>query len=122
MAEETINFMNLLLNNLELDRDLAWAYYEHMKMFLMDKGMVEPEFIIKEIVDSYGVIGTFYVMEEGNIYLSHRIFEMATDVGKLFYLTHEIVHFMDWHLHKDFRSEAETDALAKDILVVWGMM
>ena len=111
-----------LMDHIGIDKDRAWDFYEKMRGFLFNNAVAEPEFVLADVVEDEEVIGAFFEEHWRNhrLFLSSRILEFKDD-GKFFYLTHEIVHYLDWHILGKCRTENETDTEAIRILTGWGV-
>ena len=118
---EEIGLLDLMINVLEINPDLAYKYYCNFRKIWFNHGITEPLFTTVDKIDHPDVIGVFYEDYRRNrIYLTNNIFDFE-EKGKLFYLTHEIVHYTDFYGLGDCRSENETDTEAIKILTSWGM-
>lgn len=118
---DKVGLLDLLTVVLEIDQTRADDFYKKMRKVWFNAKIAEPSFIIVDKIEDKGVIGVFYEDYRNNqIYLTNNIFDFNED-GKLFYLTHEIVHYTDFHALGDCRSENETDSEALKILTSWGV-
>ncbi len=119
--QEKIGLLDLLTVVLEIDQTRADDYYKKFRKVWFNAKIAEPSFVIVDKIEDEGVIGVFYEdYRKNQVYLTDNIFDFNED-GRLFYLTHEIVHYTDFHSLGDCRSENETDSEALRILTSWGI-
>ncbi len=117
---DLIDFLKVL----GVSKEKADKYYSFMRKFWFENALVEPLFYCVEVIDKdENIIGVFYedAWRRNRVYLGDVIFSFG-ESGRLFYLTHEIVHYMDFHGNgKVTLSENETDTKARDILTIGGL-
>jgi len=117
---DLIDFLDML----GVDKETADKYYSEMRKMWFNNGIVEPTFYCVKVIDhDKNIIGVFYedAWRRNRVYLGDVIFDFK-ESGRLFYLTHEIVHYMDFHANGQVDlTENETDTKARDILTAWGL-
>ena len=114
--------LDLLIDDLGISRSLAWKFHDCVRNYLFNHLLPVPIFFVVDIIDSNeDIIGVFRGYEEDRIYLSKNIFEL-NEVGRIFYVMHELVHFVDFKMNNKLDlTEYETDQSAKDFLIKCGI-
>lgn len=93
-------------------------YHSRIKELLRKYNLREPIIVIDNMDQKY--MGVYDEEHPETIFLSKDILDMSEE-QKLYYLTHEFIHFLDFKISGSVRPEIETDNQTLDLLNSMGV-
>ena len=119
------DFMNLnkAINILDIkDENMIKPFITGVDKLFSDYNAPLPSLIVEHRVFDEETVGIFDEDKPTKIKISNLIYVIPNDETRLYYLLHEMIHYLDYHIYRTTRSEVETDIEALGLMVDWGII